>query len=65
MFEQRTIHAIANLATATASDCATIASMTITIHKLTLKLKNTQAILVKALESNAKLAASQANKEHN
>ena len=64
MFEQRTINAIANLTTATAS-CATVVSLTTTIRKLRLELKNTQAKLVKALEFNAKLAALQANKENN
>ena len=65
MFEQQTIDAITNLVTAMVSDCATVASLTTTIGELTLELKNTQAKLVKALKSNAKLAALQANKENN
>ena len=64
MFEQRTIDAIANLATATASDRATVASLTTTIAELTIELKTTQAKLVKALESNANLAASKTNKDN-
>ena len=56
-FEQRTIDAIANLATATASDRATVANLTATISELTWELKQTQAKLVAALESNARLAA--------
>ena len=57
-FEQRTINAIANLATATASDRATVAKLTSTISELTLELKTTQAKLVAALELNANLAKS-------
>ena len=56
-FEQRTIDAIANLATATASDRATVASLTSTISELTAELKKNQAKLIEALEKNAKLAA--------
>ena len=55
-YEQRTIDAISNLATATASDCATVATLTATIEKLTTDLKNVQSQLVAALESNAALA---------
>ena len=65
MFEQQTIDAIADLATATMSNCATVVLLTTTIHELTLELKNAQTKLVKALKSNAKLAALQANKENN
>ena len=57
-FEQRTIDAIANLATATASDRATVARLTATIAELTTELKQTQGKLVAALETNARLAAS-------
>ena len=65
-FEQRTIDAIANLATATANDRATVAKLTETIAELTTKLKKTQAKLVNALEANARLATinSTANKEN-
>ena len=56
-FKQRTIDAIANLATATASDQATVAKLTVTISRLTKELKQTQAKLVTALETNAHLAA--------
>ena len=56
-FEQRTIDAIANLATATASDRATVANLTATISELTAELKKTQAKLIAALEKNAHLAA--------
>ena len=52
-FEQRTIDAIANLATATASDRAAVAKLTATIADLTTELKTTQAKLVAALETNA------------
>ena len=58
MFEQQTIGAITNFATATASNCVIVALLTTTIYELTLELKNTQAKIVKALDSNAKLAAS-------
>lgn len=65
-FEQRTIDAIANLATATASDRAAVAKLTATIADLTTELKTTQAKLVAALETNARLAAAgaQTNKEN-
>ena len=54
--DQRTIDAIANLATATASDRATVASLTATIEKLTSDLNDVQVKLVIALETNASLA---------
>ena len=65
-FEQRTINAIANLATATANDRATVAKITQTIAELTTELNKTQAKLVNALEANARLATnnSTANKEN-
>ena len=46
----KTIAAIANLATGTAANRATIASLTETSNNLTIKLRNTQAKLVAALE---------------
>lgn len=55
-YDQRTIDAIANLATATASDRATVASLTATIEKLTSDLNDVQSKLVIALETNASLA---------
>jgi hypothetical protein len=55
-YKQRTIDAIANLATATASDRATVATLMSTIDKLTTDLKDVQSKLVIALETNAALA---------
>ena len=56
-YESKTIKAIANLATATAFDCATTARLTETNARLTKELKNTQQKLVKALEKLAQLSA--------
>ena len=56
-FEDKTITAIANLATSTASDRATTACLTETNAKLTAELKSTQDKLVKALEKIAALSA--------
>jgi hypothetical protein len=50
--QQETVDAIANLATATASDRATVASLTATNSRLTLELIAVNAKLVKALEAN-------------
>ena len=55
-YEAETIEAIANLATATASDRATTARLTETNAKLTEELKKTQQKLVEALEKLAKLS---------
>ena len=56
-YESETIKAIANLATATASDCATTARLTKTNTRLTDELKSTQQKLIKALEKIAQLSA--------
>ena len=50
IFEDETIAAIANLATATAADRATTAQLTATNAQLTTELKRTQDKLVEALE---------------
>ena len=55
-FEDKTIAAIANLATATASDRATTARLTETNAQLAAELKTTQQKLVKALEKIATLS---------
>ena len=57
MFEQRTIDAIASLATVTVSNCGTVALLTVMISELTLELNNTQTKLVR-------VAALQTNKEN-
>ena len=50
VFEDETIAAIANLATATAADRATTAQLTATNAQLTTELKKTQDRLVEALK---------------
>ena len=60
-FSQKMINAIANLATTTASDQATVAKLTVTISELTTELKKTQTKLAEALKSNARLAATRTN----
>ena len=54
-YETETIEAIANLATATASNRATTVRLTETNARLTKELKNTQQKLVEALEKIAQL----------
>ena len=54
-YKEKKIATFANLATATAADRATVASLTKTINVLTLELKNTQAKLVAVLEQNKTL----------
>ena len=56
-FEEETIQAIANLATATAADRATTARLTATNSNLTAELKATQEKLVAALEKIAILSS--------
>ena len=55
LYQQETVNAIANLATATASDCATVANLTSTKITLTLALTACQLQLVEALQDVAKL----------
>ena len=55
-YESETIKAIANLATATASDRATTARLTETNARLTKELKSTQQKLIEALEKIAQLS---------
>ena len=50
--QQETVDAIANLATATAADRTTVATLTETNRRLTLELVAVNAKLVKALEAN-------------
>ena len=54
--QERTIEAIANLATVTSSERATFAQMTNKIAQLTADLKTAQDKLVNALEMNVNLA---------
>ena len=54
--QERTIEAIANLATATSSDRATVAQMTATIAQLTTDLKRSQDKIIVTLEENVSLA---------
>ena len=54
--QEQTIEAIANLATATSSDRATVAQLTRTIAQLTADLKTAQDKVVKTLEENVSLA---------
>ena len=60
-YREKVISAIANLATATAANRATMASLTETINNLTIELRNTQSKLVAALEKKATLAARKEN----
>lgn len=62
-FEDDTIAAIANLATATASDRATTARLTETNAQLTAELRSTQDKLVKALEKIALLSSSSGTRQ--
>lgn len=55
IYQQETVDAIANLATATAHDRAAVASLTSTISKLTTELTATNAQLVTALMAVTKL----------
>ena len=55
LYQQETVNAIANLATATASDCATVATLTATNSTLTSALTACQLQLVEALQNVAKL----------
>lgn len=55
LFNSEAVEALANLATATASDRATVATLTATVANLAAELAETQAKLVKALMENSKL----------
>ena len=54
IYQQETVNAIANLATATASDRATVATLTATNRTLTSALTDCQLQLVEALQNVAK-----------
>ena len=55
VYQKDTVDAIANLATATASDCASVAALTATNSTLTTELTSCQAKLVVALQAFTKL----------
>ena len=57
LYQQETVDAIANLAIATASDCATVATLTATNSTLTLALTACQLQLVEALQYFSKLTS--------
>ena len=65
LYQQETVGAIANLATATASDRATVATLTSTYSTLTLTLTACQLQLVEALQNVAKLTTSLADLNKN
>ena len=56
VYQQETVDAIDTLATATTSDCASVAALTSTNITLTVKVSASHAKLVVALQDNAKLA---------
>ena len=55
--QQDTVDTIANLATATATNCTTVAKLTETNSKLADELITINAMIVKALESNKYLSS--------
>ena len=61
LYQQETVDAISNLATATASDRAMVATLTATNRTLTLALTACQLKLVEALKNVAKLTTALAN----
>ena len=65
LYQQETVDAISNLATATASDCATVATLTATNSTLTSALTVCQLQLVEALQNVSKLTTSLANLNKN
>ena len=65
LYQQETVDAIVNIATATASDRATVATMTATNSTLTSALTACQLQLVEALQNVTKLTNSLANLNRN
>ena len=61
LYQQETVYAISNLATATASDRATVATLTATISTLTSALTACQLQLVEELQNLANLTTSLAD----
>ena len=56
-YQQETVNAIANIASATAHYCKSIATLTTNVTNLTTDLDSTKAKLIKALVETAKLTA--------